>query len=192
MSQLVPVVDRSAMRHAMGCWTTGVAVITTVDRNGQPHGMTVNSLTSVSWTRRCCWPASPTAPAPPARFWTLAVSPCPSSPPGTSPSPASPTAAKTTSPGYPHLRPPPAPRRARRTRPPRLHPQPAHQRRRPRHRVRRHAAHLPPRWGTPGVPHQPLRRLPTAVTNPSTGTRLSAHRAAEDAAQSRASASWRR
>ena len=48
MSQLVPVVDRSAMRHAMGCWTTGVAVITTVDRNGRPHGMTVNSLTSVS------------------------------------------------------------------------------------------------------------------------------------------------
>lgn len=36
MSQLapVPVVDRSAMGHAMGCWTTGVAVITTVDRNG--------------------------------------------------------------------------------------------------------------------------------------------------------------
>jgi hypothetical protein len=33
---------------AMGCWTTGVAVITTVDRNGRPHGMTVNSLTSVS------------------------------------------------------------------------------------------------------------------------------------------------
>ena len=50
MSQLapVPVVDRSAMGHAMGCWTTGVAVITTVDRNGRPHGMTVNSLTSVS------------------------------------------------------------------------------------------------------------------------------------------------
>ena len=50
MSQLVPVpvVDRSAMRHAMGCWTTGVAVITTADRNGRPHGMTVNSLTSVS------------------------------------------------------------------------------------------------------------------------------------------------
>jgi flavin reductase (DIM6/NTAB) family NADH-FMN oxidoreductase RutF len=36
------------MGHAMGCWTTGVAVITTVDRNGRPHGMTVNSLTSVS------------------------------------------------------------------------------------------------------------------------------------------------
>lgn len=34
----VPVVDRSAMRHAMGCWTTGVAVITTADRNGCPHG----------------------------------------------------------------------------------------------------------------------------------------------------------
>lgn len=50
MSQLapVPVADQSAMGHAMGCWTTGVAVITTVDRNGRPHGMTVNSLTSVS------------------------------------------------------------------------------------------------------------------------------------------------
>jgi hypothetical protein len=37
MSQLVPVpvVDRSAMRPAMACWITGVAVITTVNRNGR-------------------------------------------------------------------------------------------------------------------------------------------------------------
>lgn len=44
---LSPTVDAAAMRKAMGCFATGVAVITTADREG-PHGMTVNSLTSVS------------------------------------------------------------------------------------------------------------------------------------------------
>ncbi len=43
-----PAVDAATMRAAMGRWATGVAVITTVDRAGQPHGMTVSSLTSVS------------------------------------------------------------------------------------------------------------------------------------------------
>ncbi|MGH3182885.1 MAG: flavin reductase family protein [Streptosporangiaceae bacterium] len=41
-------VDADAMRRAMGRFVTGVAVITTLDAGGQPHGMTVNSLTSVS------------------------------------------------------------------------------------------------------------------------------------------------
>lgn len=43
-----PAIDPSAMRRAMGRWATGVAVITTLDAGGQPHGMTLNSLTSVS------------------------------------------------------------------------------------------------------------------------------------------------
>ncbi|HEY0890753.1 MAG TPA: flavin reductase family protein [Nocardioides sp.] len=42
-----PLVDPMAMRQAMGRFATGVAVITT-EEDGRPHGMTVNSLTSVS------------------------------------------------------------------------------------------------------------------------------------------------
>jgi flavin reductase (DIM6/NTAB) family NADH-FMN oxidoreductase RutF len=41
------VVDPSTMRRTMGRFATGVAVVTALDA-GQPHGMTVNSLTSVS------------------------------------------------------------------------------------------------------------------------------------------------
>ncbi|WP_214366439.1 flavin reductase family protein [Pseudonocardia sp. H11422] len=41
------VVDPLTMRRTIGRFATGVAVVTTVDRD-QPHGMTVNSLTSVS------------------------------------------------------------------------------------------------------------------------------------------------
>jgi flavin reductase (DIM6/NTAB) family NADH-FMN oxidoreductase RutF len=42
------VVDALTMRRTMGHFATGVAVVTTMDAHGQPHGMTVNSLTSVS------------------------------------------------------------------------------------------------------------------------------------------------
>ena len=35
-------------RDALGLFPTGVAVVTTVDDEGQPHGITVNSFTSVS------------------------------------------------------------------------------------------------------------------------------------------------
>ncbi|PPK63634.1 flavin reductase family protein [Actinokineospora auranticolor] len=41
-------VDPVAMRRTMGRFATGVAVVTTRDLDGVPHGMTVNSLTSVS------------------------------------------------------------------------------------------------------------------------------------------------
>lgn len=44
---LRPTVDGAAMRQAMARFATGVAIITTAE-NGEPHGMTVNSLTSVS------------------------------------------------------------------------------------------------------------------------------------------------
>ena len=40
--------DPTTVRRVMGRFATGVAVITTVDADGNPHGMTVNSLTSVS------------------------------------------------------------------------------------------------------------------------------------------------
>lgn len=42
-----PPFERAALRRTMGRFATGVAVITT-EHNGQRHGMTVNSLTSVS------------------------------------------------------------------------------------------------------------------------------------------------
>ncbi|MEV0466607.1 flavin reductase family protein [Nocardia tengchongensis] len=47
MTMASPMVDSSAMRRTMGKFATGVAVITT-EVDGVPHGMTVNSLTSVS------------------------------------------------------------------------------------------------------------------------------------------------
>ena len=40
--------DARALRHAFGCFTTGVTVITTVREDGGPVGLTANSFTSVS------------------------------------------------------------------------------------------------------------------------------------------------
>jgi flavin reductase (DIM6/NTAB) family NADH-FMN oxidoreductase RutF len=40
--------DRRAMRDCLGCFPTGVAVMTAVDGAGCPAGLTVNSFTSVS------------------------------------------------------------------------------------------------------------------------------------------------
>lgn len=42
-----PGVDPATYRQVMGCFATGVAVVATA-ANGEPCGMTVNSLTSVS------------------------------------------------------------------------------------------------------------------------------------------------
>jgi len=42
-----PVMDEVEFRQAIGCFATGVAIVTT-EHDGQLHGMTVNSLTSVS------------------------------------------------------------------------------------------------------------------------------------------------
>jgi flavin reductase (DIM6/NTAB) family NADH-FMN oxidoreductase RutF len=47
MAATTATVDPTRMRRAMGRFATGVAVITT-SHDGSPHGMTVNSLTSVS------------------------------------------------------------------------------------------------------------------------------------------------
>ena len=38
------------LRNALGCFATGVTIITTRNRDGKLHGMTANSFTSVSLT----------------------------------------------------------------------------------------------------------------------------------------------
>lgn len=43
-----PDPDGSAMRRTMGRWLTGVAVVTTVDAEGEYHGGTISSLQSIS------------------------------------------------------------------------------------------------------------------------------------------------
>ncbi len=40
--------DARTLRDALGCFATGVTVVTTFDENGQPAGLTANSFTSVS------------------------------------------------------------------------------------------------------------------------------------------------
>ncbi len=41
-------IDSAEYRRAMGCFATGVAVVTTLDRNGARAGITINSFNSVS------------------------------------------------------------------------------------------------------------------------------------------------
>ncbi|MFI1385909.1 flavin reductase family protein [Embleya sp. NPDC020886] len=48
MASTLASVDPQTMRRTMGRFATGVAVVTTYAPDGTPHGMTVNSLTSVS------------------------------------------------------------------------------------------------------------------------------------------------
>jgi flavin reductase (DIM6/NTAB) family NADH-FMN oxidoreductase RutF len=40
--------DSRTLRNALGCFATGVAVVTTIDADGLPTGVTVSSFTSVS------------------------------------------------------------------------------------------------------------------------------------------------
>jgi flavin reductase (DIM6/NTAB) family NADH-FMN oxidoreductase RutF len=40
--------DPRTLRDALGCFATGVTVVTCVDEHGKPTGLTVNSFTSVS------------------------------------------------------------------------------------------------------------------------------------------------
>jgi 3-hydroxy-9,10-secoandrosta-1,3,5(10)-triene-9,17-dione monooxygenase reductase component len=47
MNAQAPVIDPIAFRSAMGCFLTGVTIVTSAGAQG-PTGMTVNSLTSVS------------------------------------------------------------------------------------------------------------------------------------------------
>src|SRR5437870_13355374 len=41
-------IDPAELRKVMGCFATGVTVITTRDQNGQPYGLTANAVTSLS------------------------------------------------------------------------------------------------------------------------------------------------
>lgn len=43
-----PQIDLGEFRRALGCFATGVAVVTTVDANGERAGMTISSFNSVS------------------------------------------------------------------------------------------------------------------------------------------------
>lgn len=43
-----PEIDPRALRNVLGCFATGVAVVTAVGDNGKPVGMTINSFSSVS------------------------------------------------------------------------------------------------------------------------------------------------
>lgn len=40
--------DPRTLRDAMGCFATGITIVTAIDSNGQPIGLTANSFTSVS------------------------------------------------------------------------------------------------------------------------------------------------
>src|SRR5438552_16728680 len=42
------MISTDLYRQVMGNWGTGVTVVTTRDKNGQPYGLTVGSFTSVS------------------------------------------------------------------------------------------------------------------------------------------------
>jgi flavin reductase (DIM6/NTAB) family NADH-FMN oxidoreductase RutF len=44
----IPTVDSAAFRHACGKFATGITIVTVIGPDGLPHGMTVNSFTSVS------------------------------------------------------------------------------------------------------------------------------------------------
>src|ERR1041384_5429872 len=43
-----PMSSERQFRLACGRYSTGIAVVTVVDKSGDPHGITVNSFTSVS------------------------------------------------------------------------------------------------------------------------------------------------
>src|SRR5437667_8670873 len=43
-------IDPSELRKVMGCFVTGVTVITTRDQSGNPYGLTANAVTSLSLT----------------------------------------------------------------------------------------------------------------------------------------------
>ena len=58
--------DARALRQVLGAFVTGVTVITTIDRDGRPHGLTANSFSSVSLDPPLVlWSQSLTAPSHP-------------------------------------------------------------------------------------------------------------------------------
>lgn len=58
--------DARELRQVLGAFITGVTVITTLDKNGKPHGLTANSFSSVSLDPPLVlWSQSVTAPSHP-------------------------------------------------------------------------------------------------------------------------------
>src|SRR5438309_11496635 len=43
-------IEPNELRKVMGCFATGVTVITTCDQRGKPYGLTANAVTSLSLT----------------------------------------------------------------------------------------------------------------------------------------------
>ena len=56
-----PAVDPREFRQSLGCFPTGVAIVTTLDSKGKPVGVTISSFNSVSMT-------------PPLILWSIALS----------------------------------------------------------------------------------------------------------------------
>lgn len=66
MAESDPGFDARALRQVLGAFVTGVTVITTVDGEGKPHGLTANSFSSVSLDPPLIlWSQSLTAPSHP-------------------------------------------------------------------------------------------------------------------------------
>ena len=64
MSDLARAFDARELRQVLGSFVTGVTVITTVDGDGKPHGLTANSFSSVSLDPPLIlWSQSLTAPS---------------------------------------------------------------------------------------------------------------------------------
>ncbi len=47
---MTPELTPDTFRKACGHWTTGVAIVTTIDVDGKPYGLTMNAVTSLSLT----------------------------------------------------------------------------------------------------------------------------------------------
>lgn len=60
-------IDPQRFRQLLGCFPTGVAIITTRTAAGEPVGLTCNSLAPCRWSRRWCCSAC----AKPAGWWTF-------------------------------------------------------------------------------------------------------------------------
>ena len=66
MADSMSAFDARALRQVLGAFVTGVTVITTVDSEGRPHGLTANSFSSVSLDPPLIlWSQSLTAPSHP-------------------------------------------------------------------------------------------------------------------------------
>ena len=64
MNNIQQPIDVKEFRRVLGSFVTGVTVITTIDEQGKPHGLTANSFSSVSLDPPLVlWSQSITAPS---------------------------------------------------------------------------------------------------------------------------------